>query len=120
MHSASRAPRSAPRQPTPVIAHGLAEKRSGYSENPTARTAHFRRGQDDDQPPRRRRTAWPTFAHGWPVLRLVPEVGQRPQGALGPTRANVARAPTTAPIPPGGRYSRKVAPADGPWEQAPG
>jgi len=40
MRNASRAPRSALRQPTPTIAHGLAEKRPEYSENSTAPRAH--------------------------------------------------------------------------------
>ena len=41
MRSASRAPRSARHQPAPAVTHGFAEGRSGYSDNSTARTAHF-------------------------------------------------------------------------------
>jgi len=93
MPSASRALHSTPRRATPAIAHGLAEKRSGYSDNSTVRTAPCRAakttvGEPEGMAPFGRR--WPTLAS---CCVLVPRLATRPEVACCPTRANVAYRP---------------------------
>ena len=103
MHSAFRAPHSAPRRPTLAIAHGFAESAldiltiQWHGHEP-------RRSQEKDA--RKVSSQMAYVAHVCVVLRSVPRVGQT---ALGPARANVAYAlaiprPDVLPgsQPPGG------------------
>ena len=98
MPSASRVPHSARHQPAPDVTHGFAEGRSGYSDNSTARTAHFGVANttigdpEGIAPcgPRSRRVAF--GCHGWPL---------NPKVALG-AQAQTWR--TDLRPPPSNRY----------------
>lgn len=97
MRSASRSPRLICHQPALAVPRGFAERRSGYSDNSTARTSHLGDAKTTDHPggiapcgPRSR-----TFA---PCGVLFPTLDEYAILAPGPTRANVAYRPAFPPV----------------------
>jgi hypothetical protein len=112
MPSASYAPHLAQHQSTPAVEQGRVEKRSGYSDNSTARTSHLdATNRSEGIAPRGPRS--PTFA---PCGVLCPPLATRPEVAHRPTRANVTYRAT---IPQRVGTWRKMEKKIGPWEQLP-
>jgi hypothetical protein len=99
MHSASRALHSAQHQSTPAIAHGHAEKRSGYSDNSTARTVYCRATKTTIGDPEGIAPLGPRSRTFAPCRVLLPRLVKAPNITLSPTGANLARPFTTPPLP---------------------
>ena len=101
MPSASRDLHSAQHQSTSAIAYSPAEKRSGYSDNSTARTACWRAAKTTIGEPEGIAPLGPHSRPFTPCCAVLPPMAKRPQYHPEPNRckpgASVYHPPATGP-----------------------